>query len=158
MEWVSVWWSRRTWAQSLLVQSSLHFTFVIVGPRCIDAYWTAWVWFWNGHRTRAIHLVLIVFRATPKHAFFTLTISHITIVIQHQNRIPAWWCLIRYIHMTNCSPNMQKKDETNEIKRGFRNRYEMMITKLNMKQDDDWSIFLFYNNFYLGCITLKVLS
>lgn len=151
MELFNIRWSRLTWAWSLLVERSFHFACFVVGARRIDGYRTVWIWLWDGHWTRTIYLVLIVFRATPKHTFFTFTISHITIVVQHQNGVSARRCLIRYIHITNYSRICKKKkDETNEIKTVLETVMIWWSRNSTRNMTIDWIIYLVYKNFYLG--------
>lgn len=98
-QWINVGGAARcTWPYSLFILLAYYVTDLIMRSCCIYADRTAGVWFWNGHRTRATDLALIILGATPKYSLFTFSISDITIVVQHQYRIAPWRCLIRYIH------------------------------------------------------------
>lgn len=111
----SQWITWCTWQRTLLILFPSHFAEFIVWSCCIDANHSRIVRFGDRHRSRATDLILIVFGAAPEYALFTLSIPHITVVIQYQNRISSWRCLVWNIDISqNCS---SKKPEREKRKR-----------------------------------------
>lgn len=70
------------WTCTSFILFTFHFAYVVVCTCYIDRNGSAVISLRNGHRSWAIHCVLVVFGAAPENSFFTFTIPYITIVIQ----------------------------------------------------------------------------